>query len=103
MGNKNKKKENQQLNEELFKLKNLFDIEIEKERKRIDILCNDIKNKFNEYFEKLKNECSTIISKVPELKCRIFEENDIATPFKIEIGKIEVEPIQLKFIRGYKE
>ena len=76
---------------------------VEQERKRIDVLCRDIECKFNRYFTELKAQCSTIVSDVPTLKVNRYEENAPIHPAIAEFGEIEVEPLRLRFVHGYKE
>lgn len=87
----------------IIDLLNQLDAKVEQERKRIDVLCRDIECKFNRYFTELKAQCSTIVSDVPTLKVNRYEENAPIHPAIAEFGEIEVEPLKLRFVRGYKE
>ena len=87
----------------LNRLVNMEIAKIEQEKERIDALCQDIECKFNGYFTNLKEQCSTIVSDIPTLKANRYEENAPIHPAIVEFGEIEVEPLKLRFIRGYKE
>ena len=67
------------------------------------MLCREIERKFDEYFANLKAQCSTIVSDVPILKVNRYEENAPIHPAIVEFGEIEVEPLRLRYVRGYKE
>ena len=95
--------ENEKLEKELLELKRSFNAKIEQAKERIDALCQDIECKFNGYFTNLKEQCSTIVSDIPTLKANRYEENAPIHPAIVEFGEIEVEPLKLRFIRGYKE
>lgn len=95
--------ENEKLKKELLELKRSFNAKIEQEKERIDVLCQDIEYKFNGYFTNLKEQCSTIVSDIPALKVNKYEENAPFHPAIVEFGEIEIEPLKLRFIRGYKE
>ena len=97
------RKENARLRGELSELRCNLNAKVEQERKRIDVLCRDIECKFNRYFTELKAQCSTIVSDVPTLKVNRYEENAPIHPAIVEFGEIEVEPLRLRFVRGYKE
>ena len=97
------RKENAILRGELSELRCNLNAKVEQERRRIDVLCRDIECKFNRYFTELKAQCSTIVSDVPTLKVNRYEENAPIHPAIAEFGEIEVEPLRLRFIRGYKE
>lgn len=95
--------ENERLRGDLSELRCNLNAKVEQERKRIDVLCRDIECKFNRYFTELKAQCSTIVSDVPTLKVNRYEENAPIHPAIAEFGEIEVEPLRLRFVRGYKE
>ena len=97
------RKENARLRGELSELRCNLNSKVEQERKRIDVLCRDIECKFNRYFTELKAQYSTIVSDVPTLKVNRYEENAPIYPAIAEFGEIEVEPLRLRFVRGYKE
>lgn len=97
------RKENARLRGELSELRCNLNSKVEQERKRIDVLCRDIECKFNRYFTELKAQCSTIVSDVPTLKVNRYEENAPIHPAIAEFWEIEVEPLRLRFVRGYKE
>ena len=100
---KDLEEENKRLHRELLELKCNINTKVEQERKRIDMLCQDIEHKFNGYFMDLKERCSTIVGDIPTLKFNKYEENSQIHPVIVEFGEIEVEPLRLRFIRGYKE
>lgn len=100
---KDLEEENGRLHRELSELKCNLNVKVEQERRRIDVLCQDIECKFNGYFTNLKEQCSTIVSDIPTLKVNKYEENATIHPAIVEFGEIEVEPLKLRFIRGYKE
>lgn len=95
--------ENERLHRELSKLRGSLNTKVEQERKRIDVLCQEIECKFNEYFVNLKEQCSTIVSNIPTLEVNKYKVNIPIQPEIAEIGEIEVKPLKLRFIRGYKE
>ena len=97
------RKENARLRGDLSELRCNLNVKVEQERKRIDVLCRDIECKFNRYFTELKAQCSTIVSDVPTLKVNRYEENAPIHPAVAEFGEIEIEPLRLRFVRGYKE
>lgn len=97
------RKEKARLSRELSELRCNLNAKVEQERRRIDVLCQDIEYKFNGYFTNLKEQCSTIVSDIPTLKVNRYEENAPIYPAIVEFGEIEVEPLRLRFIRGYKE
>ena len=97
------RKENARLREDLSELRCNLNAKVEQERKRIDVLCQEIECKFNEYFANLKEQCSTIVSDIPTLKVNKYKWNIPLQPEIAEIGEIEVEPFWLRFVRGYKE
>ena len=97
------RKENARLRGDLSELRCNLNEKVEQERKRIDVLCRDVECKFNRYFTELKAQCSTIVSDVPTLKVNRYEENAPIHPAIVEFGEIEVEPLRLRFVRGYKE
>ena len=97
------RKENARLRGDLSELRCNLNSKVEQERKRIDVLCRDVECKFNRYFTELKAQCSTIVSDIPTLKVNRYEENEPIHTAIAEFGKIEVEPLRLIFIRGYKE
>lgn len=95
--------ENERLHRELSKLRGSLNTKVEQEKKRIDVLCQEIECKFNGYFVNLKEQCSTIVSNIPTLKVNKYKVNTPIQPEITEIGEIEVKPLKLRFIRGYKE
>ena len=97
------RKENARLRGELSELRCNLNAKVEQERKRIDVLCRDVECKFNRYFTELKAQCSTIVSDIPTLKVNKYKWNIPLQPEIAEIGEIEVEPLRLRFVRGYKE
>ena len=97
------RKENSRLRGELSELRCNLNSKVEQERKLIDVLCWDIECKFNRYFTELKAQCSTIVSDIPTLKVNRYEEHSPIHPAIAEFGEIEVEPLRLRFVRGYKE
>ena len=97
------RKENARLRGDLSELRCNLNSKVEQERKRIDVLCRDIECKFNEYFANLKEQCSTIVSDVPTLNVNRYKENAPIHPAIAEFWEIEVEPLRLRFVRGYKE
>ena len=97
------RKENARLRGELSELRCNLNAKVEQERKRIDVLCQEIECKFNKYFANLKEQCSTIVSDIPTLEVNRYEENAPIRPSIVEFREIEVEPLKLRFIRGYKE
>lgn len=100
---KDLEEENERLHREILELRCNLNTKFEQERRRIDVLCQDIECKFNGYFTNLKEQCSTMVSDIPTLKVNRYEENAPFHPAIVEFGEIEVEPLKLRFIRGYKE
>lgn len=86
-----------ELNEKYLKLKNTFDEQIRIREKQIDDLCEEIKNKFNNYMSKFE----TVPTKedVPLLEVREYREDSPSDISIIEVGEINVQPFKIKYLK----
>lgn len=86
-----------ELNEKYLDLKRTFDEQIRIREKQIDDLCEEIKNKFNDYMSKF--ETIPTIEDVPLLEVREYRI-DSPPDFSIqEVGEINIQPFKIKFLK----
>ena len=86
-----------ELNEKYLELKNAFDVQIKIREKQIDDLCEEIKNKFNDYMSKFN-----IIPTKDDVPLLEVIEYPINSPldFSIqEVGEVNIQPFKIKFLK----
>lgn len=85
---------------QLNELRTNFNELVSKDRIRIALLIEDIKQKFEDYFDNLKNAGAFIETNSKPIECKEYSEESLVEPKRIEYGEIEIKPLHLKFIKG---
>lgn len=82
-----------------FKFKFQYQMNLEKEKHRIDLLCEDLENKFNKYLKHIEEVVGIIPTNV-NLKIEFFNEYQPIKANAIEFGEINIPAFRVRFVKG---